>query len=296
MEKFNYYRNPEGPPPEKQRGLYYEMSGKFEWPRLITAWGIGLCCLVPLSFGYGFLQHKVQDKANFLQMLFMIGIEVVLVIAVNHLSRNRNPRMCTLTGLVFAMTIICFSWIGWTFYYSGNLLQALRPDIILETAWRILHSTNYWQVKANTSTIVIVLIWLTEGGMFVLAGFIASFFTGTFCEECRKYVRQVFESENLHHCFELEDMKKSLEAHDFSQLLRLPQTKDRDKYIKLQVSSCGCGATYLLSSAKVTVTRGGKRKHTSYDWFVIDLYISREEFTEITGHFQSQMDFHKKPG
>ncbi len=287
--------------------LYYRRSGKIDVLRLLIWFTGGVLASIPLALLYAAAVRYIP--IIYVNALFTLGLAAgagFLASLIAKGARSRNHGFTLLIGLAIGVISLWFAWAYWvvllhkdvSVFSVPHFLKALNPSIIQYMTVEVAKMDNYLTIGKAGKTVIsgygLYTLWAVEGLVVVLGSTLIAFglcADKAFCERCRKWTGIIFTSRRLDASIDYVTLREELEAHQFASLLGMGLANSGDTlYIIVEVHSCGCGETFLLSVIETVVSTDDKGKEsTKRNDIVSKLYISREELEQIRENMKAAL-------
>lgn len=277
----------------------YKLSGKLGLGAVVVPLGAFVATIV-LSIVYAYV-NVYSPIAGWISFVFVAGFAVLVggsIGGLGYLSRCRNARFLTLTGVVTGLFAIYAAWAAFEYVllarysvgFAASLFDVyLSPEGVWEMAQAINQDGWYSILGATPSGIVLWALWGIEGLIVLAASSIlaASFVeSSVFCEHCGRWCK---EEEGTTYLMLPDDEKhfSDFVPGNIDPLLALALWDDISQpSIRVDLWECGkCQKTSALQAKlfQMTVDSDGKMEKNADDLIPI-WSMSQEAITRIKKH------------
>jgi len=275
---------------------FYSHSGKVPTLGFVLALAVGAAVASLLAFFYAYFDAIMPFI--YLNIVALVTLGTVSGLVTGKLlvrGRVRNNGAATLAGLAVGFVGLYVAWAAWPHALFDQFQWDIRFAHLLTSPaslWSTIVAINHqgaWKLSKSTPTgFVLWVTWTAEALMIVgvtmmnAKGYVAR---EPFCESCEHWC--AFEKCVLEtHGYDPEEMKKHLEAKDFSYLASLgPRTRNDVTWFRIDLHRCrGCGKTATVTAQfvdLVTNDKGGLEQKA--ETIVDGLLVTGDDLERLRG-------------
>lgn len=249
---------------------FYSHSGKVPTLGLVSAIAIGAVVASLLAFVYAYFDAIMPFV--YLNIVALVTLGTVSGMVTGKLLVRglvRNNVAATLAGLAVGFVALYVAWAAWPhalfdrFQWDIRFAHLLTSPASLWSTIVAINNSGAWKLKNSTPTgLVLWVTWTAEALMILGVTTInarSSVAREPFCESCQHWC--AFEKRVLEtHGYDPDEMKKHLEAKDFSYLASQgPRTRNDVTWFRIDLHRCrGCGKTATVTAQFVDLVTNDK--------------------------------------